>query len=62
MITRSELLDRLAELVAGRRRVALTGPDAAGRTTLAAELAARIPLRRLSIDDFHQPEQVRHRR
>jgi hypothetical protein len=43
--SRGAPLGRLAALLAGRRpahalRVAIDGPDAAGKTTLAAELAA----------------------
>ena len=63
-------------------RVAIDGPDAAGKTTLADALAARIAEEtggaretsgaretggtsktiRVSIDDFHQPRNVRYRR
>lgn len=62
VITHAELVDRLAALVAGRSRVALNGPDAAGKTTLADQLAERVPVRRLSIDDFHRPPAERLRR
>jgi uridine kinase len=47
-------------------RVAIDGPDAAGKTTFADDLAAlvgpRRPVIRLSIDRFHHPEAVRRRR
>jgi uridine kinase len=48
-------------------RVAIDGPDAAGKTTLAEELAALLqarsqPLIRASIDGFHHPARVRHQR
>jgi uridine kinase len=70
-VPREPLIDRLAELIAERRpahplRVAIDGPDAAGKSTLAAELARRLtgvrPVIQASIDGFHQPRQVRHRR
>jgi uridine kinase len=47
-------------------RVAIDGPDAAGKTTLAEELAASIgaerPVIRASVDGFHHPADVRRRR
>ena len=48
-------------------RVAIDGPDAAGKTTLAQELAAplqarRRPVIRASIDGFHNPALVRYGR
>jgi uridine kinase len=48
-------------------RVAIDGPDAAGKTTLADELARCItyrgrPVVRVSVDGFHQPEAVRRQR
>jgi uridine kinase len=48
-------------------RVALDGPDAAGKTTLADELAARLvpgdrDVIRASIDGFHRPRLERRRR
>lgn len=61
----------LATELLGRRvphtlRVAIDGPDAAGKTTLADELAGRLaparPVIRLSADWFHHPASVRHRR
>jgi uridine kinase len=43
--------------------VAVDGPDAAGKTTLADELAQRVarPAVRASIDDWHNPREVRLR-
>jgi uridine kinase len=62
----------LAELVVSRReacplRVAIDGPDAAGKTTLADAVAALVaasgrPVIRASIDGFHRPRAERHRR
>ena len=69
---RSDVLGQLATLVEHRLdkgilRVAIDGIDAAGKTTLADELAkllARndVPVLRASIDGFHQPASVRHLR
>lgn len=68
---RIRLLARLARLIVARQtthplRVAIDGPDAAGKTTLADDLAVSIgsrrPVIRASIDGFHQPADVRHRR
>jgi uridine kinase len=64
----AELVDTIAE---ARRphpvRVAIDGPDAAGKTTLADELAAGLRGRgretiRASIDGFHRPRAARYRR
>lgn len=57
----------LSELRRGRPvRVAVDGPDAAGKTTFADELATTLaperPVTRLSIDDFHHPPEIRARR
>lgn len=61
----------LLELILARRpahplRVAIDGPDAAGKTTLADTLAARLagrrPTVRASIDGFHHPRERRYRR
>lgn len=62
-------LDQLADLIAGRRRphplrVAIDGPDAAGKTRLADELAELLdqrgrPVIRASIDGFHRPRVAR---
>ncbi len=48
-------------------RVAIDGPDAAGKTTLADELAGTLtdrgrPVIRASVDGFHQPRDTRRRR
>lgn len=68
------LIERLAnavgELSTSRARVlvAIDGPDAAGKTTLADQLADQlaerltVPAFRASIDGFHQPRERRHRR
>lgn len=68
---RAELIEKLAHAVGSVDlphpvRVAIDGPDAAGKTTLADELA--IPLRaqgrqvvRASIDGFHRPRAERYR-
>lgn len=69
---RTELVTRLTELVTAHElphpvRVAVDGPAAAGKTTLADELAGAIrasgrPALRVSVDDFHHPERRRRRR
>ncbi len=71
-MTREGLIDDIASQIANVRRahpirVAIDGVDAAGKTTFADELVR--PLRRLgrsviraSIDDFHNPAEVRYRR
>jgi uridine kinase len=66
---RSRCLEVLAELVLQLRRphpirVAIDGPDAAGKTILADELAPLLersgrPVIRASIDDFHRPQAER---
>jgi uridine kinase len=65
------LLDRLVGRIDARRpphplRVALDGPDAAGKTSLADELADRLAQRRhvirASADDFQRPRAERYRR
>ncbi len=64
-MTRAGLIAGLADLVSEpTRRVAVDGPDAAGKTTLADELAAalRRPVLRVSIDDFHRPREERYAR
>src|ERR671937_2719322 len=71
-VPRGVLLARLVGLVLGCRRphpvrVTIDGPDAAGKTTLADELAARLRARqrvviRASIDGFHRPRAERYRR
>jgi uridine kinase len=69
---RSQLLDYLTgRIIETKRphpvRVALDGPDAAGKTTLAQELVAPLqargrPVIRASIDGFHNPARIRHAR
>jgi len=70
--TRRELLDHLAEAImsvsdAHPARIAIDGPDAAGKTTLADELATVVHARgrqviRASIDGFHRPRAQRYQR
>jgi uridine kinase len=70
--TRDELLDRLAEVVGSvaavhPTRVAIDGPPAAGKTTLADELATVLLAQgreviRATIDDFLAPLAQRYRR
>jgi uridine kinase len=56
-----ELAQRLAALPLPAR-VGVDGVDAAGKTTLADALAARLPdAERLSADDFHRPPEERYR-
>jgi uridine kinase len=71
VLTRSEALQQLAITLAALQpghvpRVAIDGPDAAGKTTLADELAglvsARRPVIRASIDGWHHPAERRHQR
>jgi uridine kinase len=69
---RVRTVDALGDLVLAQRgshplRVAIDGPDAAGKTTLADELATIGQARgrsviRASIDGFHRPRDERHRR
>jgi uridine kinase len=69
---RAALLERLAALIAAVERphpvrVAIDGPDAAGKTTLADELAGMLrrhgrAVVRASIDGFHRPREERYRR
>ena len=71
-MTREQTLHQLASIVVSRipphpLRVAIDGIDAAGKTTLADELAPLIeaqgrPVIRASIDGFHQPRSVRYQR
>ncbi|WP_433528019.1 uridylate kinase [Micromonospora sp. CA-263727] len=70
-MTRADLLTRLAELIVARRpahtlRVAIDGPDTAGKSTLAAELGGRLAGVRetilASVDGFHRPRRLRYRR
>lgn len=70
-MSRAALINQLAELISARSspdvmRVAVDGPDTAGKTTLAAELAQALSGVRhvilASVDGFHQPQAVRYRR
>src|SRR5437868_7802169 len=69
---RQEVLQQLADIIISIKcwhplRLAIDGIDAAGKTTLADELALLIeaqgrPVIRASIDGFHHPRCVRYRR
>ena len=70
---RADCVARLAAWLAALEcshavRVAIDGPDAAGKTTLADELAAGLAAAhareavRVSLDDFQHPAEQRHRR
>jgi len=71
-MSRSQVISRLADLIGGIRlphpvRVGIDGIDAAGKTSLADELAGPLaergrPVIRVSIDGFHNPRTVRYRR
>jgi uridine kinase len=71
-MSRATLVERLGDVVAALQqshpvRVAVDGPDAAGKTTLADELAVGLRNRgrvvvRASIDGFHRPRAERYRR
>lgn len=56
-----DLVGWLADLVAPTMRVAVDGPDAAGKTTLADALAARVGAARVSADGYLRPPQRRYR-
>ena len=68
----ASLLARLADAIAGcdpdrRIRVAIDGVDGAGKTTLADALAPLVaakgrPVIRASVDDFHNPQNLRYAR
>jgi uridine kinase len=70
-MSRQEVLQQLAEIIVSIKhsyplRVAIDGIDAAGKTTLADELAPLIERQgrsviRASIDGFHRPRQERYR-
>ena len=72
MIKRPQVLDELAcRIIQIEKphplRVAIDGPDAAGKTTLAQELSSLLqargrPVIRASIDGFHNPARIRYRR
>lgn len=57
----SELVAHLAALARERRagRIAVDGPDAAGKTTLADALATALGAARVSIDDHLRPDRER---
>lgn len=70
-MSRAALIDQLVGLISVRRsagvlRVAVDGPDAAGKSTLAAELTRGLAdvgdVILASVDGFHQPRGVRYRR
>jgi uridine kinase len=68
----SRVVSALADLLLGAYRdqvlrLAIDGPDAAGKTTLADELAGTLiergrPVIRASVDGFHRPRATRRRR
>src|SRR5438128_702151 len=72
MVKRSQVLEELARRILHIEqpypvRVAIDGPDAAGKTTLAQELSPLIqargrPVIRASIDGFHNPTRIRYSR
>jgi uridine kinase len=72
MEARADVLAELVELICAvtvehPTRVAIDGLDAAGKTTLADELAPLVEARgreaiRVSLDDFHRPRAERYRR
>jgi uridine kinase len=72
MEARQAVLNQLAASIAALRpphplRVAIDGIDAAGKTTMADELAAILtphgrPVIRASLDDFHRPRAARYAR
>ena len=63
-----ELASRIVQIQLSHPiRVAIDGPDAAGKTTLAQELVVPLqahgrPVIRASIDGFHNPAHIRHKR
>jgi uridine kinase len=71
MTKRAQLIDNLARRISRIRRshpvrVAIDGPDAAGKTTLAEELVAPLQARgrqviRASVDGFHNRVGIRHK-
>lgn len=72
MFRQSQVLDKLVSRIIQIEqphplRVAIDGPDAAGKTTLAEALATVLqthgrPVIRASIDGFHNPARIRYRR
>lgn len=70
-VSREHLCAYIGEVILHRAtthplRVAIDGPDCAGKSTLADELASHLaqtrPVLRVSGDEFHQPAAVRKRR
>ena len=71
-LTRAEMLERLAQAIAGVRlghptRVAIDGVDGSGKTTLADDLVEPVhragrAVIRASVDGFHNPRAVRYAR
>jgi uridine kinase len=71
LVNRADLLHDLATIILGRTlphppRIAIDGVDAAGKTTLANEIAAALKTSprqviRASIDGFHNPKHIRRR-
>lgn len=64
---RQLVLQQVAGLVAGARRVGIDGVDGAGKTVFADELAEvlrtqGVPVVRASVDGFHRPRAERYRR
>ena len=69
--SRTKVIGRIADQLVARdpghpSRVAVDGISAAGKTTLAGEIAVAVqargrPVVRLSMDDFHHPRTRRHR-
>lgn len=62
----TRLATAVSRLARQRQRVlvGIDGPDASGKTTMADRLAASVeaPAFRVSVDDFHQPAELRRRR
>ena len=66
MSARDEVVQRLAGLAGDACRIGIDGVDAAGKSTLAAELAAVLALHgarvaRVALDDFLPPPEERYR-
>ncbi|PWK85382.1 uridine kinase [Lentzea atacamensis] len=66
-VTRTGVLNTVADLLPADGLVAVDGVDGAGKTTFCDDLAAVLRSRgrtvvRASVDDFHHPREIRHRR
>jgi uridine kinase len=59
---RERVLRAVAARIEPGMRVGVDGVSAAGKTTFADELAGLIGAARLSIDDYHNPPELRHAR